>query len=189
MVTSIYSQTNISQIEKTYHKMDSVIYLKSIKNAVIQSVISDFKEPLYKHILERCNFIVNGIGNNTVKFALNIDIDTNKFDTYDYLEIDTSFYNFNIYCVDRQLNPVYFIFFRNNRLDFFGDFYPTFSRSYSEKIKHALSTVLKKEPEFLLNCYSLPNTILYVKKGKIYVYEVIRKKKYLLEDYIDRFQR
>lgn len=185
----IHSQSKINQIGTHYFQIDSVSYLKSLENAVIESVIIDFRKPLEAHIKERYYSIKNGIENNNVKFVLNVEIDTTKLksENYDYLEIDLSHYNFNIYCFDKKNNPVYFIYFYDGMLNFFGDFYPTFSKSYSKQIRLAFKNILKKKPQYLLNCNSLPNTILYIKDEKIYVYRVKQKEEYELDVYVKRF--
>ena len=106
----IRSQSIINQIETFYFQLDSVSYLKSLENAIIESVIRDFQEPLESHIQWKYNQIKNGIADKNIKFVLNIEIDITKLesDTYDYIKIDTSRYNFNVYCFNKRNFPVYY---------------------------------------------------------------------------------
>lgn len=186
ITNQIHSQSIINQIETFYFQLDSVSYLKSLENAIIESVIRDFQEPLESHIQWKYNQIKNGIADKNIKFVLNIEIDITKLesDTYDYIKIDTSRYNFNVYCFNKRNFPVYYIFFLEGELDFNGDFFPTFSKSYSKQIKLGFRNVLKKQPQYILNCYSLPNTILYVLNEKIFVYRVKQKDEYEFSVYM-----
>ena len=190
VINLINSQSKKDQLDTYYLQIDSVSYLKSLEDVVIESVIRDFNKPLEAHIKEKYCSIKNGIGNNIVKFVLNVDIDTAKLDSgiYDYLKIDTSRNNFNVYCFDKSCKPVYFIFFHEGKLEFYGDFFPTFSKRYSKKVRSALRTVFKKKPSYLLNCIFLPNTILYVKDDKIFVHRVLQNEIYQLNDYVVKFK-
>lgn len=182
----LYGQANLSLIQGKYEELDSVQYLKGLDEAIFQSVVRDFGEPLENHIKQRTNSIRNGVSGQTIRFVLNVDIDTTKLDSdiYDYLKIDTSRNNFNVYCFDKNYKPVYFIFFHEGKLEFYGDFFPTFSKRYSKKVRSALRGVLKKKPLYLLYCDSMPNMILYVKDGKIFVHRVLQNKVYKLNDYV-----
>ncbi|RRD69644.1 hypothetical protein [Tannerella forsythia] len=109
----LYGQANLSLIQGKYEELDSIQYLKGLDEAIFQSVVRDFGEPLENHIKQRTNSIRNGVSGQTIRFVLNVDIDTTKLDSdiYDYLKIDTSRNNFNVYCFDKNYKPVYFIFF------------------------------------------------------------------------------
>jgi len=47
---------------------------------------------------------------------------------------------------------------------------------------------MKMRPTYLLDCIYLPNTVLYVKNDKIFVFRVIQSEIYELDKYIDKFR-
>ena len=77
----LYGQTPLSLIKEKYGELDSIQYLNDLNEAVFQSVIRDFGEPLEDHIKERTNSIRNGISGQTIKFVLNVEIDIAKLYT------------------------------------------------------------------------------------------------------------
>lgn len=40
----------------------------------------------------------------------------------------------------------------------------------------------------MLHCQHLPNTVLYVKDDRIFVYRVLQDEEYELNDYVDKFK-
>ena len=49
----LYGQANLSLIQGKYEELDSIQYLKGLDEAVFQSVVRDFGEPLENHIKQR----------------------------------------------------------------------------------------------------------------------------------------
>ncbi len=69
-----------------------------------------------------------------------------KLDTDNYLLVEGFEYDFNIYCHDRKFNPTYYVFFTEDRLDIYGDVYPTFSKKiFKKNKKNAIKSILKKK--------------------------------------------
>lgn len=184
----LYGQTPLSLIKEKYGELDSIQYLNDLNEAVFQSVIRDFGEPLEDHIKERTNSIRNGISGQTIKFVLNVEIDTAKLYTDSCLIIKDFRFNFNIYCYDSKLNPTYYVFFVDNQLDIYGTIYPTYSKRYAKQVKFAIRQIIGKDPQYILECAHLPNTILYVKDDNIFVYSVLQKEIYQLNDYVAKFK-
>lgn len=182
------AQPHLVLIEEKYNQLDSLWYLNNLKDAVIRSSIHAYGEPVLEEINREYNIIRNGIKNQNIKFVLNVDIDTTKLDSDNYLLVENTEYSFNIFCHDHKLNPTYYVFFVDDQLDIFGSVYPTFSKKYAKKVKFAIKRVLKKEPKYILECAHLPNTILYVKDDKIFVYRVLQSEEYELNDYVTKFK-
>lgn len=184
----LYGQANLSLIQGKYEELDSIQYLKGLDEAVFQSVVRDFGEPLENHIKQRTNSIRNGVNGQTIRFVLNVDIDTTKLYTDSYLVIEDFKFNFNIYCYNNKLNPTYYVFFVDNQLDIYGTIYPTYSKRYAKHVKFAIRQIIGKNPQYLLECAHLSNTILYVKDNNIFVYRVLQKEIYQLDDYVAKFK-
>lgn len=182
------AQSHLLLIEEKYDQLDSVQYLNNLRDAIYQSVIKDFNEPLDDHIVGRYSYIKDGINDQNIRFVLNVDIDTTKLDTDIFLLVRDSIYNFNIYCHDNKFNPTFYVFFVNDQLDIFGDVFPTFSKRFAKKIKIGIKRILKKRPKYILDCQHLPNTVLYVKDDKIFVYRVLQSEEYELNDYVTKFK-
>lgn len=184
----VQAQSDLELIEEKYHQLDSLDYLNNLREAVVRSSIHAYGEPDFEEIDREYDAIMNGIKGQNIRFVLNIDIDTTKLHTNNYLLAEDFGYDFNIYGHDRKFNPTYYIFFREGRLDIFGDVYPTFSRRFARKIKIALRRILKKGPKYMLHCQHLPNTVLYVNDDRIFVYRVLQDEEYELNDYVDKFK-
>lgn len=182
------AQSHLQLIEEKYNQLDSLKYLNNLKDAIIRSSLHAYGEPMDEEINREYNIIKNGIKDQNIRFVLNVDIDMTKLDTDNYLLVEGFEYDFNIYCHDRKFNPTYYVFFTEDRLDIYGDVYPTFSKKFSKKIKNAIKSILKKRPKYMLHCQHLPNTVLYVKDDKIFVYRILQSEEYELNDYVTKFK-
>jgi hypothetical protein len=171
-----------------YEKFDSITkmhLLDSIRNK--QNIFAK------KWIMEKYNDFIFHISNksNDTMFLLNLHVekDTTKDVTSCYsLAPDTSKMCFNIFFLDKNSSPDYVIYVENGNYCEHG-LYGSFSRKLVLNTPKAYRKVIKKCPKYLLRCYELEqmNTILYVLNNKIYVYRIIEKEEYELNDYLEKF--
>lgn len=184
----VKAQTNLSLIEEKYKQLDSISYMGELERSIAQSSFLKFKERNKSNINEIYDEIMGGINGYTIKFVLRVDIDTTSLKTGNYLIVRDSVMIFDLYCHDKKLNPRYFVRFENNNLEDFGTNYPILSAKYAKQLKSGIKQVLKKNPKYIIDCTYLSNTILYVKNEKLYVYRVIQKEVYELDDYVAKFK-
>jgi len=123
---------------------------------------------------------------NTESFNLNDDI-------YNYITIDSSVV-FTLACVDKKMNVTAFANFFDGLYGYYEISKDPSIENFCEKMKfkHIIKNINKQKPEFIIYCNSLRgscdnNGFMYIKNGKIYVYRVIEKDVYELNDYIRRF--
>jgi hypothetical protein len=123
---------------------------------------------------------------NTDSFNLNNDI-------YNYITIDSTIV-FTLACVNKKMKVFAFAHFFDGINGYYEiDKDPQSNNFFKTlKFKHIISNINKQKPELILYCHVLSgfqddNGFMYVKNGKIYVYRVIEKDIYELNDYIRRF--
>ena len=180
LTSSLYSQSiNYKIILQQYENLDTINYIKKVKELVLIS-----KD---ENIIPIRNKIVKKINDKNAFFVLKIDIDTSKIFSENFVKIDYCEKKFNLYFFDKSFHPT-FLYLENDQLSDFTDCFPTFSSNYAKKLKNAYKQVIKKEPKFLLECFHLPNTLIFAKDEKIYVYRVKQKKVYELSDYVRKFR-
>lgn len=176
--TEINAQISIKQIDTHYQKLDSNSYLnKAIqKKSTHYSKDIDTQKAFY-------NRIKNKISNNTVIYALNIHIDTALLLTDNYIEIDTCEYKFSLIFFDKNCLLKSDISFVNNEI--YPFFYPfTGSRLYKKRFYDGYKKVFKLKPQYILACYSLPHTIIYVYNNQLYLYQIWSRKTYDIKNYL-----
>ncbi|MDO9155172.1 MAG: hypothetical protein Q7U47_15935 [Paludibacter sp.] len=193
------SQSLIKIINDTYSNLDSITYteqvIKKIKEDIFtyeyhklsnkpEKSISDVE--LLDAITKNHNRNVHEISDSKILFVLNFEIDTSKISTNDYFRVNPHYFKFNLFCFDKKKYPFKYVLFYDGELDSYSTF-PTFSRKYLKHVQHAFKVVLRRKPQYLLFCWSLPNSVVYVLNNKIYVYRVIQRKTYEMDEYLKLF--
>lgn len=200
-VLKINAQDYISAIKNSYRDLDTSSYVMKVINEIQNYIIDDnfikFKNKPNKNnsdyeiidiIEHKLNKVIKDIDNSNLIFILNFEIDTAKIKTNNYFVVNPNNFKFNVYCVGKKAYPYRYILFYNDKLDNYSSF-PTFSKKYYSQIRNAYKVVLRKKPQYLLNCWALPNSIVYVLNDKIYVYRVIQRKVYELDEYVRLFKQ
>jgi hypothetical protein len=187
-------------IKNLFNNLDSTLYMERVLTEIQDDILSkDYYELLNKPekniveidiieaIKKRYNSTIEDIKKSKILYVLNIDIDTSKISTNNYLIIDPNYFKFNLFCFEKKKYPSKYILFYDGKLDSYSTF-PTYSRKYLKHNQEAYKEVLRKKPEYLLFCWSLPNSVVYVLNDKIFVYRVIQRKVYELDVYVKLFK-
>src|SRR5699024_7966836 len=90
----VQAQSDLELIEEKYHQLDSLDYLNNLREAVVRSSIHAYGEPDFEEIDREYDAIMNGIKGQNIRFVLNIDIDTTKLHTNNYLLAEDFVYDF-----------------------------------------------------------------------------------------------
>ena len=103
--------------------------------------------------------------------------------------IDTNELRFNLISFDKHTTPKYYVYVIRGRHVEYHSFFPTFLRLAARNVRKIYKKIMRKSPDYLLNCYDLEggNTIMYVAKGEIWIYRILQMKKYKLDDYVRQF--
>jgi len=128
----------------------------------------------------------------TIQFV-NTDSFNYSDDIYNYITIDSSIV-FTLACVDKRMNVKAFAHFFDG-VNGYWNIEKIFQyRNFfkEKKLNHIIKNINKQKPELILYSKVLSdfhdnNGFLYIKNGKIYVYRVIEKDIYELNDYIRKF--
>jgi len=132
------------------------------------------------------------IENKFVHYVLTLKIDSCKeSETEICIVPDTSNLCFNLFYYDKRpyiISPIFFVY--NGEYSCYDDMYRSFSKKLSRNFPKILKKILKKNPKYLLYCEDFEgmNTILYLLNDKIYVYRIIQKEEYELNEYIIKFK-
>jgi len=192
----VYAQSIIEQLKQFYKNADMDCYI-----AKIQKNVNDF------FIIENQMFGADKYGIQPRKFEIQKEkivpmltiqfVNTDSFnlneDIYNYITIDSSIV-FTLACVDKSMNVTAFAHF----IDWVSgydeiDKDPSIKNFHVRmKFKHVIKNINKQKPEIILYSNVLrgfydANGFMYIKNGKIYVYRIIEKDVYELNDYIRRF--
>jgi len=187
-------------MKNLFNNLDSTLYMEKVLTEIQQDVLSEdyyglLNKPV-KDIIEieildvtqkRYNNSVGDILKSKMLFVLNFEIDTSRISTNDYLKIDPHYFKFHVFCFDKKKYPSKYILFYDGKLDSYSTF-PTYSRKYLKHNQEAYKEVLRKKPEYLLFCWSLPNSVVYVLNDEIFVYRVMQRKVYELDEYVKLFK-
>ena len=174
---------NFQVVKDQYEKLDTACYLNNIKVIIIDRK-DDYTTMYYNEIkskFEKDNLI----------FVLKIDIDTSKIFTNNYIKIDTCKFKYDMYFFNKKFYRTKSLFIEcsDGKYDVeFTEVYRTFNYDYAKKLKYAYRKIMKMHPTYLLDCICLPNTILYAKNEKIYVFRVMQSEIYELDKYINNFR-
>lgn len=194
--SNIHSQGIVGQLKQFYQNADMDCYLPRIQKNINDFFVLDnqiWGRDRYgivppKIELEKDKIVpmltIQFI--NTDSFNLNDDI-------YNHIAIDSSIV-FMLACVDKQMNVKAFAHFFLWVDGYYEVDKVVTSKTYFEKLKlkHIIRNINKQKPEMILFCGTMMgfhdhNGFMFVRNGKIYVYRVIEKDFYELNDYIRRF--
>ncbi|MDO9154106.1 MAG: hypothetical protein Q7U47_10455 [Paludibacter sp.] len=212
MTSILYGQSIVENIKKQFSILDSINYIENVKSEYKQNIEKTIKETndliielnrndslnlqlraamkynLESDISKNASFsdFISMITNSKILFVLNFEIHTTKIHTNDYFKIEPHYFKYHLYCFDKKKYPSNYVFFYSGELDSYSN-YPTFSRKYLSQVQYAYKMVMRKEPQYLLFCWTLPNSVVYVLNDKIYVYRVMQRKIYELDEYVKLF--
>lgn len=193
---NIYAQNITEQLKQFYKNADMVCYMAKIQKNVNDYFILDnkiwgrdkygiFPPKIELHKEEIVPML-------TIQFV-NTDSYNYNDDIYNYIAIDSSIV-FTLACVDKKMN-VYafanFFYWASGYYEFEDD--PSFKNICKKmNFKHIIKNINKQKPEIILYSNVLcgfhdNNGFMYIKNGKIYIYRVIEKDIYELNDYIRKF--
>lgn len=132
------------------------------------------------------------IENKSVHYVLNLNIDRCRYSNNEfYIVPDTSYLSFNLFYYDKRpyiISPIFFVY--RGEYSCYDVMYRSFSKKLSRNFPKVLKKILKKNPKYLLFCEEFEgmNTILYLFDGNIYVYRIIQKEEYELNEYLREFK-
>lgn len=192
----IYAQSIIEQLKQFYKNADMDCYIAKIQKNVNDYFVIDNK--IWGHIKYGIPPQKIEIHKEEIVPLLTIQfINTDSFnysdDIYNFITIDSSIV-FTLACVDKRMNVSAFA----NFFDWASGYYeidkdPSIKNSHERmKLKHVIKNIKKQKPEIILYSNVLcgfhdANGFMYIKNGKIYVYRIIEKDVYELNDYIRKF--
>jgi hypothetical protein len=119
-------------------------------------------------------------------------INTEKFDysdnIYNYITIDSSIV-FTFACTDKKMNVYAFVNFFDGKHVYFEVSGRT---KEAQRLKMIIKNINKQHPELILFCsalmgFSNNNGFMYIKDGKIFVYNIIDDSIFELNEYIRKF--
>ncbi|MDL2224564.1 hypothetical protein LJB92_04540 [Bacteroidales bacterium OttesenSCG-928-M06] len=184
LYTYVNGQSIYQKIESTFQQIDSVTY---INKALLKDCCATFyseknREWCYQQIEDR-------VVNVKAIFLLNIDIDSTLIHTNNYIQLDHEEYNFTLLFVDKKTRLKNKICFLNNEIyPFFVEFTGSI---YGKKFEQGYKKVIKTNPRYILWCFRLSFTILYIPdepEERILVYNIWDEKTYELAEYLDKIK-
>jgi hypothetical protein len=114
---------------------------------------------------------------------------------YDFIAIDSTIV-FTFVCVDKKMNV-------ENFVNFFDGIHTVYTPPYkynkqkAKVLKKTIKNINKEKPELILYCSILPrcrkiilcddNGFMFIKNGKIFVYRVVEKDAFELNEFINNF--
>ena len=133
------------------------------------------------------SMFVSAIKNNPVHYVLNLMFE--KHDQHYCFQPDTNKMLFNLISFDKLFKPQFYVYVVCGKFVENHEFFPTFSKQAGKNVPKIYRKILRKNPQYLLNCDELEggNTIWYVLNNEIYVYRIIQMKEYKLDDYVKKF--
>ena len=198
---NIYAQNIVEQLKQFYSNADMDCYIAEIQKNVNEYFVLENKIwgldkigiPPQKIELHKEEIVpmltIQFI--NTDSFDLNDDI-------YNYIAIDSSIV-FTLAIVDKRMNVKAFANFYCYVCGYLEIYNGLSIKNFFKRkyLTHVIKNINKQKPEAILYSSALDievlcgiddyNGFMYIKDGKIYVYRVIEKKSYELNDYIRKF--
>ncbi len=193
----------ISKIEATYKTIDTTLYLQRVSESYKQYLTTEFlsnANALAKIGLsgaidtmatqQRYSDFSNHLYSSKPCFVLNIK------NCEDTLAIENSDLPFNLLFFNPQNKLYFFVGCKNGKYRYHNTTQyellstKSKSRKFAKRMIKSYKHILRQQPTYILH-YSLNNDstiITYVLNDKIYVYDVDRKKKYEIQDYIQKNQ-
>jgi hypothetical protein len=193
---SIYSQGIVYKLKQFYQNADMDCYIAKIQKNVNDYFVLDNKIwgrdkhgiPPQKIELHKEEIVPM----LTIQF-INTDSFNFNDNIYNHIAIDSSIV-FTLACIDKKMNVTAFAHFFEWASGYYEiDKDPSIKNSHERmKFKHIIKNINKQKPEMILYSnvlcgYHDDNGFMFVKNGKIYVYRVIEKDVYELNDYIQKF--
>lgn len=113
---------------------------------------------------------------------LNIDVDSAKVATGNYITIDTCKLKFSVISFKKNGKVGDIIGFINNR--YYSYYHAWTGNVYYKQLNKGFKRILKQKPQYLLACMRLGEALLYVKNDKIYAYRIFTEDTLELDDYL-----
>lgn len=192
----IHSQNVTDQLLQFYNDADMDCYLAKIQKNINDYFVLDNKiwgRDKYGILPQRIELHKDEIVPMLTIQFVNTDSFNFNDDIYNYITIDSSIV-FTLACVDKKMNVTAFAHFFDGVNGYWNieKIFQCKNFFKEKKLNHIIKNINKKDPELILYSKVLSdfhdnNGFMYVKNGKIYVYRVIEKDIYELNDYIRRF--
>jgi len=185
---NLFSQNTVYQLKTFYEAADMDCYLDKMEENINKSHLylrdsMGFFAPLQFELHKKevvpmlsVNFV------NTDSFNIGDNI-------YDYIAIDSCVV-FNLALVDKRMNVTGFAHFWDGVYGYSEYKYLEHNLFKRCKLKHIIRNINKEEAEVILYCHTLRHFtsdnygFMYIKESKIYVYRVIEKDVYELNNYL-----
>ena len=178
------SGTTLDKLEfrPTYHHLGSIQ-----RQNIIDSLMGNMSLRSKTWIDESTNSFISAVKDNPVHYVLNLTLE--KHDQHSFFQPDTSKMQFNLISFDKHFNPQFYVYVVWGKFVEYHDFFPTFSKRAGKNVPKIYKKILRKNPQYLLNCDNLEggNTIWYVLNDEIYIYRILQMKEYELNDYLKKF--
>jgi len=180
--------TDLEELEfrPTYHHLGLIQ-----RHKIIDSLMKEISFSSKTLIEENFNDFITTVNAIPIHFVLNLKFEKNGYtDQHSFFQPDTSKLLFNLISFDKRNKPQFYVFVVWGKfVEYHYDVFPTFYRRAGKNVLKIFKKILRKNPEYLLNCDNLEggNTIWYVLNDEIYVYRIMQMKKYKLDDYVEKF--
>jgi len=193
---NIFSQNIIEQLKEFYKNADMDCYIAKIQKNVNYYFILDnqnWGRDKYGILPQKVEFNKNEIVPMLTIQFINTDSFNINDDIYNYITID-SVIVFTLAIVDKRMNVQAFANFFDGVNGYYEIDKGPSIKNFLEKLKfkHIVKNINRQKPELILYSHVLcgfhdNNGFMFVKNGKIYVYRVVEKDIYELNEYIKRF--
>jgi len=195
-----YSQNIVEQLKQFYENADMDCYIAKIQDNINYCFVIDNQNwgrdkhgILPQKVELKKNEIVPMV---TIQF-INTDSFSFNDDIYNYITID-SVIVFTLAIIDKKMKVKAFANFFDDICYYELDKEPFENIIVKIRLKQIIKNIYKKKPELILYCDALRgckgfcgpcdyNGFMFVKNGKLYVYRVVEKDIYELNEYIKRF--
>jgi hypothetical protein len=168
----------------TYHHLASIE-----RQNMIDSLMRNMSLRSKTRIEERTDDFISAVKDKPVHYVLNLMFEKHEQpDQHSFFQPDTSKLNFNLILFDKRFKPQFYVFVVWGKFVEYHRFFPTFSKRAAKNVPKIYQKILRKNPQYLLNCDNLEggNTILYALNDEIFVYRILQMKEYKLDDYIKK---
>ncbi len=207
----------VSEIKQQYEQLDKRGYIKDIKkyypqdryneivylDSVSRVGMPDFYEGLdnqdsiayeeyvsfwHRKFLKKLLFAQ--LKPNCREFVLRLQIDSSNYQ----IQISSGRFPFDIYWIDRFYKGNLYLYCAPEGNIFFEQRYGKWFAFITQidvslDAPKAFRYILRRRPQCILSCQQLDgqNTILYMKKDKIFVYRILEKEVYEINEYLEKF--
>ena len=172
-------------VRPTYNHLEPIQ-----RQHIIDSLMRDMPICSKSRIENSTNEFISAVKNNPVHFVLNLIFEKNEQSEQSAcFKPDTSDLQFNLISFDKHFKPQFYVFVVWGKYVEYHESVPTFIRRVGKNVRKIYKKILRKNPQYILNCDDLEggNTIWYVLNDEIYVYRIYQMKEYKLNEYLKKY--